>query len=72
MKHGPLCKHLKLQDNLAYDFSVHEIVIKFLHTHIQRNGVLRSDFETQMAAISKTSENVSKTAQQAHTKISKS
>lgn len=32
---------MALQEELADDFSAHEIVIKVLHTHIQRKGTLK-------------------------------
>ena len=59
---------MALQEELSDDFSAHEIIIKVLHTHIQRNCVLKSNFYLQMSVMMKKAVALEKLAQQALSK----
>lgn len=54
---------MKLQDELQDDFNNHKIVVNKLYAHVQRNGVLKIDFDFQMAKILKRVKAAKKVAQ---------
>ena len=57
---------MAFQKELKDDFNNHEIVVNESYAHVQHNGVLKTDFEFQMAKMLKRVKAAKKLAQQAN------
>ena len=62
---------MKLQESLSDNFNSHEIVVKESYAHVQRNGVLKVDFDHQVEELNKTIKRVEKMAQSTQTQKDK-
>ena len=62
---------MKLQEKLSDDFNSHEIVVNKSYSHIQRNGVLKVNFDHQIDELKKDIKRVEKMAQSAQTRKDK-
>ena len=56
---------MQLQQALQEDFNTHEIVVNESYIHVHRNGVLKADFDCQMAEMLKRIKAAKKVAQSA-------
>ena len=54
---------MKLQEKLSDNFNSHEIVVNESYSHVQRNGVLKVDFDHQIGELQKDLKRVEKMVQ---------